>query len=160
MAFRVSRVPVAPEPLLGGARYDYADAFEVRLDRPDTHPAEVWLRTGLEESPAAVRRLILLVHRHVARFDLGPADADHVLGWHIAQSSQDVCHLQAGGPLLRAHIVARRTSPTTSTLTTFLLYERRQMRLLWLVVGPLHRAIAPFLLRRAAAALTASASAR
>lgn len=154
--YRVVRVPVAAEPLLDGATHDYADCFEVRLHRADTHTAEQWARACVTSSPGAVLALIRLVHGRIARFDLAADDADHLMGWRVTHSSQDAFQLQAGGPLLRAHIVARRTSPTTNRLTTSLLYERPAAARLWRVIGPLHRVIAPLLLRRAAAALAAS----
>ena len=150
--YRVRRVAVAPEPLVDGG-FDYADSFEVRLARPDTHPAEQWARACVAQAAPAVRGLIRFVHGRVAGFALDD-DPDAVLGWQTVSSSPDAHHLRAAGPVLRAEIVARRTSDRTATMTTFLFYRRRRTRLLWLLVGPLHRAIAPYLLRRAAAHLT------
>ena len=38
---RARRLPVvAEEPLIGSDRYDYADAFEIRVREPDTRSAE------------------------------------------------------------------------------------------------------------------------
>ena len=127
--------------------HDYADSFALLMSEPDDHTAEEWVRAGLEQP--LLRRLIVLVHRHVLRFALGPADEQHILGWRIAVSEPDVVMLQTGGPLLRAVIVARRTSPTSAVASTFVFYERSGTRLLWLLVGPLHRRVAPYLLRRA-----------
>ena len=151
--YRSRRVDVPPEPLV--AEYDYADAFELLLDRPDTHTAEEWVRQGLEGSPAPVRGLIRFVHARVIRFALqdGPGT---VLGWHVVRSERDVFHLHTEGPLLRADIVARRTSPTTVGFGTFLSYRHAAAPVLWRVIGPLHRAIAPYLLRRAASSLCRS----
>ena len=151
--YRVVPVPVLPEPLLDGATCDYADCFEVRLDRPDTHSAEEWARACLDSAPAAARATIRLAHGGILRFDLRADDADHLMGWLVEQADREVLHLKTSGPLLGAHIIARRTSPTTCRMTTFLLYERPAARRLWVFVGPLHRAIAPLLLRRAAAVL-------
>src|SRR4051794_32126995 len=150
-AYRVERVAVRPEPLVS-QRYDYADAFELRLGNPDPHAAEQWLRTGLEGSGAAVRGFIRFVHGRVARFALSQ-EPGNVLGWHIVASSDDVVHLRTEGPLLRAEIVARRTDPTVVGFTTFLFYKHRVTPLLWAGIGPLHRRIAPHLLARAAATL-------
>lgn len=152
MSSRTSRIEVPPEPLVPST-YDYADAFELRTDRPDQHTAEEWVRAGLEQSGTAVRALIRFVHGRVARFELhdGPST---ILGWRLLLSEDDVLHMRTDGPMLRAEIVARRTSPTSAVLATFLFYKRRSTGLLWLVIGPLHRAIAPYLLRRAAARLT------
>lgn len=152
--YRVRRVAVAPEPLVDRAGLDYADAFELRLDAPDDHSAEQWMRAALEQSHPAVRRLIRLVHGRIARFSLS-TDPDSLLGWRTLSSTPDALHVMTSGPMLRAEIVARRTSATTATVTTFLFYERRSTGVLWLVIGPLHRRVAPYLLRRAAARLTA-----
>ena len=151
--YRTRRVAVGPEPLVGA--HDYADGFELLLDRPDGHTAEEWVRQGLEGSPAPVRQLIRFVHGRLIRFDLH-AGADTVLGWQIAHSDPDVIHLHAEGPLLAANLVARRTSPTGASLRTFLAYRHAAAPVLWRVIGPLHRAIAPYLLRRAASSLRRS----
>jgi hypothetical protein len=144
---RVRRRPVPSEPLVHGVP-DYADSFELLLPRPDAHTAEEWVRTGLEQP--LLRNLIVLVHRRVLRFTLGPQGSDtHILGWRIVQSTPDVLELTTGGPLMRAVIVARRTSTTSATASTFVFYERASTAHLWRVVGPLHRRVAPYLLKRA-----------
>src|SRR4051794_35730798 len=154
-AYRVERVAVRPEPLVS-QRYDYADAFELRLGNPDPHTAEQWLRTGLEGSGALVRGLIRFVHGRVARFALS-REPGNVLGWHMISSAEDVVHLRTEGPLLRAEIVARRLAPSAVGFTTFLFYKHRATPFLWAVIGPLHRRIAPYLLARAASILTGEA---
>jgi hypothetical protein len=155
--FRVTRVPVGPEPRLGGRAYDYADSFAVHLDEPDAHSAEEWVRTAIEQAPAALGALVVYVHRDLIRFRLGPiSDAEHIIGWQIVHSSPDVFQMQAGGPLVDAVIVARRDSPTRAKLTTFLFYRHRSVRLLWLVIRPLHLTVARHLLQQAATTFTAS----
>ncbi|HEX2070441.1 MAG TPA: hypothetical protein VHF90_02195 [Thermoleophilaceae bacterium] len=151
----------AEEPLLGSDRYHYADAFEIRVDEPDERPAEQLVRSSLEQAARPVGSAIWIVHRHVVRFDLGPAGSPgHVLGWRVVESEHDAIHLEADSPLLRAAIVVRRTEPTRAVLATYLFYKRPvAMRALWRLVGPLHRRIAPYLLqqgaRRSEAALSA-----
>ena len=151
--YTVARVAVAPEPEIGGAAYDYADCFELRLQHADGHSAEAWMRAALEQAAPAVRRLIRLVHGRVAKFALS-AEPDSILGWRTVSSTHDAFHIATAGPVLRAEIVARRSSPTTATVSTFLFYKRPRTRLLWMVIGPLHRRIAPYLLARAASHLT------
>ena len=133
-------------------RADYADAFEIRVSGPDERTAEQWVRAGLEQAPAAVRWLIVAVHRHVLRLHLGPfGDGDHVLGWRIITDDPGVVRLDASGPLAAAMIMGRRLDPTRMQLTTSLSYRRPALaRAVWAFVGPLHRTIAPLLLRRAA----------
>lgn len=150
--YSVSRVPVAPEPWVQ-LGHDYADSFELRLARPDTHTAEEWMRAALESAAPAVSALIRFVHTHVAGFALS-SDPHSVLGWDTVSSTPDAFHVETHGPALRADIVARRTSDRTATVTTFLFYQRRRTALLWMVIGPLHRRIAPYLLARAASKLT------
>jgi hypothetical protein len=147
----VRRVPVAPEPLLDATDFQYADSFELRFGSPDQHSAEQWVRTGLEQP--MLRRLILLVHRRVLRFELGPRDDEHILGWRIVTSQHDVVQLEADGPLARAVIVARRTTPMSAVATTFVFYKRPITPSVWRLVGPVHRHVSPYLLKRAAGTL-------
>jgi hypothetical protein len=131
---------------------DYADAFELTIPEPDDRPVEQWMRAGLEGAPAAVRTLIVLVHRHVLRLKLGrPADRSRVLGWRIAEAGDDVVRLRASGTLADAVIIGRRIDAPGIRLTTALSYRRPALAsVVWAVVGPLHRRIAPLLLERAA----------
>jgi hypothetical protein len=153
--FRIHQIAVAPEPLLGDSEYDEADSFEIRLDESDTHSAEEWVRTSLEDAPAALRLLIRRVHRDVIRFRLGPqSDAQHVLGWQIVTSSPDVLQLEAAGPIARGVIVARMHSPTRATLATFVFYRHPSARLMWAFIRPVHQRVARYLLHRAAATFT------
>ena len=93
---------------------------------------------------------MLIAHRHVLRFDLGPAtSADHVLGWRITDAQPDVLTLQATSATLRGTIVARRAEPRLSVLTTFLQYRSAAARPIWAALGPVHRAVAPYLLEHA-----------
>lgn len=130
---------------------DYADAFEVRTDRPDVRSAEQWARSALERAPTVVRSVVVFAHRRVLRFRLGPLrSSDHVLGWRIRVSDPDAIELAADGPLMSGVIVGRRTSPTTARIETFVFFHRASAATIWTLVGPLHRRIAPLLLKRAA----------
>lgn len=155
-AFRVAEIEVPPEPLLRGADYDYADCFEVVLEHPDAHSAEEWVRTALDRAPGSLAALIRLVHRHVIRFRLGPAfDDEHIIGWRVVHSSQDLLQMQASGPLVRAMIIARRKTPTNATLTTFVFYRRpATAKLMFVAIRPVHKRAAFDLMSRAAKAFT------
>src|SRR3954447_6458581 len=150
---RRGAVPEAPDHAP-----DYADAFELPTPDPAGRPGEQWMRAGLEGAPAAVRTLIVLVHRHVLRLRLGaPDDRGQVLGWRIAVADEDVVRLEASGTLADAVIIGRRIDAPGIRLTTALRYRRPAVaRLVWAVVGPLHRRIAPLLLDRAARQLEQS----
>lgn len=140
------------EQVPGGGRPEYADAFEIRLPGPDERTAEEWARAALEHAPPALRRTIVAVHRRVLGFPLDPRPAeDRVLGWRIVSSEADSIVLQAESGLLRGVIVGRRVDSARTLLTTFVFFVRRPAaRLIWTVVAPLHRAVARYLLARAA----------
>jgi len=144
--------PAAQSPV--GDRYDYADAFEIRLKAPDERPAEEWMRCGLERAPLPLRWTILVAHRFALRFHLGARSSpDHVLGWQVVTSEPDLAHLRASGPLMRGDLVARRDHPDEMVLLSYLTFSRPlPARLIWAAVGPIHRRIAPYLLERAAEA--------
>src|SRR5438132_634101 len=111
---RARRVPVEVDELLvGRGRYDYADAFEIRLHTPDAPSAEQFVRCALEQLPLPVRWTIRIVHRHALRLRLGPRSSpDHMLGWKILTAQPDVIHLEAVSPLLgRGVLVGRKVDP-------------------------------------------------
>jgi hypothetical protein len=155
---RAHRLPVVAEKLLiGSDRYGYADAFEIRLREPDARSAEQLVRFALEEAPWPVRWTIRIAHRHLLRLRLGPRSSPHhVFGWNIVTSQPDVIHLEAVSALLgRGVLVGRKLDPTCVVFTTYLFYARpAPSRLIWKIVGPLHRRIAPYLLEQAAATQT------
>lgn len=145
-------VVVPEEPLLGGDRYDYADAFEVAVHPSDSRSSEQFARAGLEGMPRLLRSVVRFAQRRVLGLRLAPASSpDHVLGWRIVTASDDVVHLESSSPLLRRAVIAgRRPAPDTATISTFVFYARPAGRLLWAVVGPVHRRVAPYLMARAA----------
>lgn len=139
LAQQVRRVGVT-DPIASARRYDYADAFEVRLPEPDPYSPETWVRAGLEAAPGVVKWIVGLL-------GLGRApvsSADHVSGFRIVKSGPEVIHLEESVPLMRVVIVGRNVEPTRRMLTTILRYERPVLaRLIWLIVGIGHRLTAP-----------------
>jgi hypothetical protein len=156
-AVRVHRLPIpSGGPADQETNFDYADAFEIRLPQPDAHTAEQWVRAGLEQSPRVLRAVILVAHRGILRFSLGPLSSPaHVLGWEIVRSEPEIIHLRASSPIMCGSIVANRVDPTTATLATYLHFNRsRSAQLIWAAVGPVHRRVAPYLMECAAARLS------
>lgn len=145
-------VVVPEEPLLGGDRYDYADAFEVAVRPSDARSSEQLARAALERMPWSLRFVVGIAQRRVLGLRLGPRSSpDHVLGWPIVTASDDVVQLEASSPLLRrAVIVGRRPTPDAATISTFVFYARPAGRVVWRLVGPVHRMVAPYLMARAA----------
>lgn len=138
LARQARRVGVT-DPIAAARRYDYADAFEVRLPEPDPYSPETWVRAGLEATPGVVKRIVgLLGLRGVPA-----SSADHVSGFRIVESGPEAVHLKASLPLMHVVTVGRRVEPTRRMLTTVLRFERPVLaRLVWAVVGPVHRGAA------------------
>jgi hypothetical protein len=150
---RAQPCAVRGEEMLGhDRRPDYADAFEVQVREDDPRAAVDFLRDGLEQSPTALRQLILFAHERVLRFRLGPVDSPtHVLGWRVVEAEPETAQLAADGPLLSAVLLGRRTAPDVVSLTTFVYFERpAAARAIWAITRPVHQRVAPFLMERAA----------
>jgi hypothetical protein len=143
---------VLPEGPVGSIALDYADAFEIGLPEPVAKSPEELFRAALDDV-SWVRRWVPIVHRHILRFRLGPLESpNHVMGWRIQSSHADAVALEADGPLFRGTIVGRKINPETVVFTSFLTYlDRAPARLVWALVGPAHRRIAPYLLERGVA---------
>lgn len=146
---RARRCDVPHESLAAFQRSDYADAFALHTTAPDDRTPEQAMRLALEGAPRWLRWTILVAHRYVLRLHLGPASSpDHVLGWRLVSSTDELAVLQARGPLLHGILVCRQIDPATRVFSTFLAFQRPVTRKLWVVVGPVHRRIAPWLLER------------
>lgn len=105
LAQQVRRAGVT-DPIAAARRYDYADAFEVRLPRPDPYPPEAWVRAGLEATPKVVDRIVGLLG-----FSEAPASSpDHVSGFRIVESGPEVVHLETSLPLIHVVMVGGATS--------------------------------------------------
>ncbi|WNG90812.1 hypothetical protein [Mycobacterium sp. ITM-2016-00318] len=73
------------------------------------------------------------------------------MGWKIVDADHDSIRLGAEGPLIEGVLVARRTR-SAAALETSVTYRRPLVaRLVWAAVGPVHRRVGPYLLRRATA---------
>jgi hypothetical protein len=134
------------------ASADYADAFEIPIGGADSRTAEETFRDGLGAEPGAGGRLVLWIHRHVLRFRLGPfTSADHVIGWKIVHSEPDHFMLTTDGSLMRGQLAMSRRADRHAVLTTQLFFRHdATARIVWAVIGPVHRAIAPRLIENCA----------
>jgi hypothetical protein len=148
---RAHCVVVSETPPSIVASLDYADAFEVTRSPKDRRSAEQWARDGFERLPVRTRRSVLLVHRWILGFHLGPwSSSNHVFGWRIVTSEPELLHLEARSTLLAGHMVWRLHHERL-TMTTFFQYEMRKMApAVWAVIGNIHRGGAPYLLELAA----------
>ncbi len=130
---------------------DYADAFEVARSPTDRRSAEQWARDGFERLPVTTRRSVLLIHRWILGFRLGPwVSSNHVFGWQIVTSEPELLHLEARSTLLTGHMVWRLHHERLVMTTSFQYKKRRTASVVWAVLGNIHRGGAPYLLRLAA----------
>ena len=121
----VRRVSVT-EPVAAAHRHDYADAFELRLERPDRCSPEEWVRAGVHATPAWIKWIA------GARDGLGSA--------RIVESNAEVVVLEGSDPLMDTVMVGRNVGPERRVLTTVLRYRRPLLaRAVWVFVGILHR---------------------
>jgi hypothetical protein len=148
---RIAAAALAERPRIGETAADYTDVFEVPLLDGDVRAAEQMLRDALGAAGSG-GGMVLWIHRHVLRFRLGPySSPDHVIGWPIVRSDHDEMVLTTSGPLMRGELTLRREDGRRATLTTRVHYGRKAAaRMVWALVGPLHRIVAPRLMRRAA----------
>ena len=145
------RAVVVGEPNTAGA--DYADCFEIELADSDARSPEEAFRTAIKQTSWAMP-IVPIIHRQVLQLRLeAPSSPNQLFGWRIVTSDADAIRLEASGPLIRGVIVGRRTARSTAVFTTFVFYvSPARARVIWAIVGPLHRRVAPYLLERAAAA--------
>ena len=124
-ADRVRRVSVS-NPIAAARRYDYADAFELRLEGPDRCSPEEWVRAGVDAAPAWIKRIA--------------GHADGLGSSRIVESDADVVVLEDSDPLMGTVMVGRNVEPERRVLTTVLRYRRPLLaRAVWAFVGILHR---------------------
>jgi Protein of unknown function (DUF2867) len=130
---------------------DYTDVFEAPILHGDSRSAEQAFRSAVGTKPGAGGSLVRWIHRHVLRLRLGPySSPDHIVGWPIARSNHDEIVLTTSGPLMRGQLTLRRRDGR-ATLTTRLHYRHKiAARTVWAVVGPLHRIVAPRLMKHIA----------
>ena len=122
---RVRRVSVSA-PIAAARRYDYADAFELRLEGPDPCSPEEWVRAGVDATPAWITRIA--------------GNPDGLGSARIVESDADVVVLEDSDPLMDTVMVGRNLEPERRVLTTVLRFRRPLLaRVVWAFVGILHR---------------------
>jgi hypothetical protein len=122
---RARRVSVS-DPIAAAHRYDYADAFELRLEGRDRCSPEEWVRAGVDATPAWIKRIA------GAKDGLGSA--------RIVESDAEVVVLEGSDPLMDTVMVGRNVEPERRVLTTVLRYRRPLLaRAVWEFLGILHR---------------------
>lgn len=145
---------IAPAAVLDpqdGRAPDYATSFAVDLAHGDTRSAEGWVRSILEGAPVFLRWFVQFGWKFVLRLRLSPRGVGGtVAGWTIRRTTPDSIMLEVESSLIVARKVLRMEADHRLTLTTYVWYERRRGRLLWLAIAPVHHRVEPLLLTIAA----------
>jgi hypothetical protein len=147
---RAHRVDVVDE-IATLADPDYSSAFAVRRADSDGRTPEQWVRDVFEGAPVAVRSMVVFGWRYVSGFQLGPRpSADHVLGWKIVTDTPDAILLEVRSKRFTAQKVLRVEAAEVVT-TTYVRYQQKVSRALWVSLAPVHHLTEPYLLGHAAA---------
>jgi hypothetical protein len=149
---RIAQRALSARTQIGQDAADYVDVFEVPIQPSDARTAEQAFRQGFGHKPGPVGAAVLWIHRHILGFRLGPfSSPDSAIGWSITRSEPDEVVLAANGPLMHGELNLQKRDGRRAVLTTRLHYRHKLAgRLVWTAIGPLHRVIAPQLMRRTA----------
>lgn len=125
---------------------DYADEFTLRLPESGSWTAETWARTMLGDAPDLAERLIW---RSFLGFTLiSSPGRHHVAGWPIVEASVNRVQLaNSSGRMTGGFVIT--TAEMSVTLRTEASYESHSGRVIWSALSPIHRMLAPGLLRSA-----------
>ena len=116
----------------------------------DSRSAEDWARAAWEAAPFLVRWLIIVGWRVVLGLRLGPLhDPDHILGWPIVERDPEDVAVELSSRLLWARNAFSRWDDQLAW-STFVSYDTRLAKFVWLPVSLLHRPLVRYTLRRAA----------
>lgn len=131
------------DPITNARRYDYADAFELRLPEQDSTSPGLWVGAGLNSTPKWVDRVAGLVGMSST-----PESTTEYAGlFQVVASDPGFIHLETSIPLMDVVLVGRNVEPTRRMLTTTLTYRRpRLARLAWAFIGIGHRRLVPYVL--------------
>ena len=114
------------DPVAAARTYDYADAFESRLEGPDRCTPEEWVRAGVDATPTWIKRIA--------------GSADGLGSARVLESDAELVVLEDSDRLMDTVMVGRNVEPGRRVLTTVLRYRRPLLaRTVWAIVGILHR---------------------
>jgi hypothetical protein len=122
---------------------DYGDAFA--LETAVVATPEEWARAIFGDIPDAAERLIW---RGCLGLRLRPAGADVIAGWPVTRGGPHWIRLENRSAMLAGNLVVRIRDGQVA-LGVFVRYHRRRGRLVWSLLAPIHRLLAPRLLHDA-----------
>jgi hypothetical protein len=150
---QVQRIAIDPATAVDALpRSGYAVAFVLSHPTEGGRSPEQWARAVWEQAPSPVRWLLLTGWRIGLGLHLTPAQdtSAHVLGWALSRTNDRAAVLDARSRLMTARNVVELDGPRVRW-TTFVRFDKRPAGALWSLAAPVHQAVLPYLLRRAAA---------
>lgn len=126
---------------------DYQDMFTAATADPRRRSAETWMRATLDGAPLLLRSFVRIGWYLVLGFR--PAKDHAILGWPIAMNADEFVVMRQQSRLFDAALLLRRLDDRLAWATR-VHFKSRGSNAVWAVTKPLHRAITPYLLRRAA----------
>ena len=134
---------------------DYADVFFGWVAAPTVRSPEAWARALIQDAPLRLRvllRVAVLVQTNLLGLRLSRRPSpDHFLGWRIAARGDHWFRLEAASWFGVAHLVFHFDRRRVS-VATFIRYDHRLSRLIWLPVSYGHRHVGLAILRYAVSA--------
>lgn len=144
------RAVAVPSELPADARLTgahYRDAFAARVSDPAAREAEDWMRRALEGAPAPLRLFVRVGWRVVLGLR-AVRDAPNILGWRIVSAEPRLVVLEQSSWLLSARLLLVVDNECI-VWVTFVRHDKAPSRLVWSVLGLLHRPIVRYVLARA-----------
>jgi len=137
-------------------RIDYADAFTVDVDAPQSRRAEEWMRVILEDAPASMRLRLLSAWSAIGLKVSLPGTGRSVLGWQIRASDSDYVLLGADSRIGMPGELLLGRRDDGLLFATFAQHDNSIARGLWSSIEAAHvrtvRSILEMTRRRVAAA--------
>jgi hypothetical protein len=140
-------VPEAIRSLGALANADYADIVTATVDETPADPEQV-VHATLDGLPRWLPLFIASVQRVFLglRLQLRPSP-DRLLGWKIAERSENWIRIEAASWFLTGHVVMHVDEGQVSC-ASFIRYDRRIAAFVWPPVSLIHRQVALALVRR------------
>ncbi len=141
-------VPEAIRSLGALANTDYADIVTATIDEAPAEPEQL-VHAALKGVPRGLLFFVPFVQRVFLglRLKLRPSP-DHILGWKIADRSENWIRIEAASWFLTGHVVMHVDEGQLS-FASFIRYDRRLAALVWPPVSLIHRQVALALVRSA-----------
>ena len=131
---------VEPDPRLArfaGSDVDWRYAAQKQVR--GSASAVAWSRATFQGASSLMRIFLIAGWTALLLEGRARSDAEHVLGWPIAQEAPDTVVLQRRSRLGIHATLVFTTGPDTVTFSSAMVYASALGRIVWAVVAPLHR---------------------